>query len=324
MPDTSIKIENENNFDSPVDCQGFTNYVLDPQTSFNTNTHYSNTWNRDSGLDNTFKEGEEAVKVKVEVIDDETIQQPSEGNAVKVSSVLDKSDEDTMDLDLKYTSPSDSGNCLTFVKKRRQPNVNRGKKKVKCPKLTKNLENKQGEDCADSLDKSEENIPKQKWVHIKLEDHADKFKVEKIDSVERKHRGTEAFEVSFCCLVCNKYKAVGKDVFEHHLECHINKEYECEACGFVGCSTTEMINHRRTQCQSALKEFICDVCGESVPTRYRQEHMGTRHDIAKFICRYCPEEFTTGWARKRHHRQVHPDLAQFCTICKRGFSNISR
>lgn len=161
------------------------------------------------------------------------------------------------------------------------------------------------------------------WVHVSLDQHPEMFKVEKIDSIERQHRRSVVFEFMYSCLLCNNFKAENKEVFEGHLEKHVNKVFRCTKCSYEAYSEHDLTKHRHA-CNTD-KMFVCAICGETLPRRdmYRA-HMGKAHGINHYKCRYCDERFPTRFNYLAHMRKEHFAEMKFCPKCKQYLSTLSK
>ncbi|KAH3853825.1 hypothetical protein DPMN_096360, partial [Dreissena polymorpha] len=209
----------------------------------------------------------------------------------------------------EYTEPSKSGN-----KKSTEPSKSRNIVKKKVTEKSEEL-----------IEAPDPDPPRNPWQHIKLEDHTDKYTVEKVESFERRNRGAEVYEIMYVCLLCNQFKSVGREVFEEHLECHINKVLDCAVCGYVGFANSDMIRHRQVCCKVKKgREYVCHLCGAKLISRGEKvDHMGNQHGIPELPCRWCKELFTNRHLRKKHYRSDHKDLCQYCDSCKQGLSKLT-
>lgn len=184
--------------------------------------------------------------------------------------------------------------------------------KLKKPKVTKK--------------EVEEKVPKP-WISVKLEDHPDKYTIERVESFERKNRGTGVFEDMYSCCICGQFKTVGKEVFEDHLEQHVNKVFECSKCNYISFSNSDILKHKQACMESKRegKEYVCHLCGYKLISKGEKvTHMGTAHNIAELPCKYCNELFTTKHLRKKHYRVAHTVESQFCPSCNEGLSNLTK
>lgn len=182
---------------------------------------------------------------------------------------------------------------------------------VKIPKQEKKVKR---EKCNEA-----ENI-KKPWVKIKLEDYQEKYRIEIVGSFERKNRNSNLTEELYTCLLCGRFKSTAKDIFEEHIEKHVNMVLECDHCSYVGRSEVELVRHKVGSGHMPKgQEYMCDICGMVLYTwDARLSHMGKAHNDPKFKCKFCDEKFVTRSKRKQHTRLVHIDLAQYCKSCKAG------
>ncbi|XP_060570569.1 uncharacterized protein LOC132728887 [Ruditapes philippinarum] len=166
---------------------------------------------------------------------------------------------------------------------------------------------------------------KKSWVHIKLDEHQDKYSKEIVKSFARKDRNVDVTEELFKCLICGNFKSTARDLFEEHIEKHVNKVLECDKCSYVGNSEFVLLKHKFSVGHaSGNKQFICDICGIVLYTSdARLSHMGKKHGDPQFKCSYCDEKFATNSRRKKHHRTVHTDLVKYCFICESDYSHLS-
>lgn len=195
------------------------------------------------------------------------------------------------------------------------------------PKARKCKRKSDRNSTTDNDDEDESDTPTQApWIHIKLEDHPDKYTIENVESFERRNRGAEVFECMYSCLICKQFKSVGKEVFEEHLEFHVNKVYECSKCQYIGFSHSDMYRHKGMCCKVKKgREYVCHLCGAKLISKGdKVDHMGMVHNIPELPCRWCKEMFTTRNFRKKHYRAVHTEQCQYCDSCKTGLSKLSR
>lgn len=172
-----------------------------------------------------------------------------------------------------------------------------------------------------------EEKPHKPWITVNLEDHPDKYTIERVESYERKNRGSLVFEDMYSCLICGQFKSVGKEVFEDHLEQHVNKVYECSKCNYISFSNADIVKHKQAcmELRKEGREYVCHLCGCKLYSKgEKATHMGSVHDIPELPCRFCKELFTTRHLRKKHYRTVHTEECQFCPSCKMGLSNMSK
>ncbi|XP_052768876.1 zinc finger protein 37 homolog [Mya arenaria] len=162
------------------------------------------------------------------------------------------------------------------------------------------------------------------WIHINLDNHTDKYTVEKIDSIERQHRRSLVFEFMYSCLICKNFKAENKVVFESHLEKHINNVLSCSTCKYEAYSDFDLLKHKQACSPDNSKLYVCDICGAQYPRRdmYRA-HMGKEHGLNHWKCRYCEENFPTRFAYQVHMRHKHSEQLKFCTKCKQYMASLS-
>ena len=181
-------------------------------------------------------------------------------------------------------------------------------------------------DSSDDIDFDSDSERPTTWIHIKLENHPDKYTIEKVESFERRNRGSDVFECMYSCQICKQFKSVGKEVFEEHIEFHVNKVYECKKCGYVGFSQSDMYKHKGSCCKEKKgRMYVCHLCGAELISRAdKVDHMGTKHNIPELPCRWCKQLFTTRNLRKKHYRADHIELCQYCDSCKTGLSKLSK
>ncbi|KAL4238811.1 hypothetical protein ACF0H5_003518 [Mactra antiquata] len=163
---------------------------------------------------------------------------------------------------------------------------------------------------------------KKPWISIKLEDHPEKYRIEIVGSFERKNRGSNIVEELYTCLQCGQFKAIDKDIFEKHMENHVNGLLDCSECDFIGRSEAQIRSHKKSHghMSNKSKKFVCDICGVVLYSRdARISHMGKVHNDPQFGCKYCDLKLATCFKRQQHVRSVHADLAQYCNICKTDF-----
>lgn len=157
------------------------------------------------------------------------------------------------------------------------------------------------------------------WIKIKLDDHPNKYTMEMLESLERKHRRSTVTEKLYSCLVCKHFKCASRDVFEDHIESHVNKALECEKCSYTSYSEFDIVKHKQNCGQISKGKYVCDVCGVFIQSsEARRHHMGKAHGIAEFQCRYCTETLLSRVDRLHHMRDFHPVLCQFCFKCKKS------
>lgn len=228
--------------------------------------------------------------------------------------------DDTLDLDVRDIKPKRKRRkkIKGENKTSKKPRKERTKSEPKEPKPKKIKSPKKKE--------IEEKVPKP-WINVKLDDHPDKFTIERVESFERKNRGSSVYEYMYSCLVCRQFKSVGKEVFEDHLEQHVNKVYECSKCNYISFSNADIIKHKQAclELKKEGREYVCHLCGCKLYSRGEKvTHMGSVHNIAELACRFCDELFTTKHLRKKHYRTIHTSECQFCKSCNMGLSNLSR
>lgn len=159
------------------------------------------------------------------------------------------------------------------------------------------------------------------WIKIKLEDYEDRYRIEKIESFARKNRNSNISESLYSCLVCEHYKCASRDTFEDHIEKHINKAFECEKCNYTSYSVNDIRKHKQS-CGTIEKGKLCDICGIFVNNQgTKKEHMGKVHNIAAWSCMFCPQMLLSRKDRLVHMREAHPDLCQYCDVCKKSKYN---
>ncbi|XP_053399582.1 zinc finger protein 37-like [Mercenaria mercenaria] len=166
---------------------------------------------------------------------------------------------------------------------------------------------------------------KKPWVHIKLEEHQEKYRMEIVGSFERKNRNINLTEELYTCLMCGRFKSTAKEIFEEHIEKHVNKVLECDRCTFVGRSEIELMKHKISSGHMPKgHQYMCDICGMVLYTwDSRLSHMGKEHDDPQFKCKFCEMKFVTRLKRQQHTRTIHVDAAQFCNSCKTDCQTLS-
>lgn len=170
--------------------------------------------------------------------------------------------------------------------------------------------------------KKKKDIEAKPWIKIKLEDYEDRFRIETIESFERKNRNSNISESLYSCLVCEHYKCASRDTFEDHIEKHVNKAFECEKCNYTSYSVTDIRKHKQG-CGLIDKGKLCDICGIFVNDYgTKKEHMGKVHNIAAWSCMFCPQMLLNRKQRLAHMRETHPDLCQYCNVCKKSEYNL--
>ncbi|KAL4238813.1 hypothetical protein ACF0H5_003520 [Mactra antiquata] len=224
----------------------------------------------------------------------------------------------------KDTSGSENGNVGKI-------SDSREKMKRKRTKKSKTKDDDEWEDFdvkkltrvpREKVDESVIEEPKQKpWISIKLEDHPEKYRIESVGSFERKNRGSNIVDELYTCLLCGRFKSSGKQIFEEHIEKHVNGVLQCPQCNYSGRSEVEIANHQMEHGHlSKGRKYVCDLCGVVLySSDSRLSHMGRVHGDPRFKCKYCGMKSTTRLKRLQHIRNDHPDIAQHCIICKRDF-----
>ncbi|XP_060570547.1 zinc finger protein 37 homolog [Ruditapes philippinarum] len=173
--------------------------------------------------------------------------------------------------------------------------------------------------------KSDQHLDKKSWIHIKLEEHQDKYSKEIVKSFARKDRNVDLTEELFKCLICGNFKSTARDLFEAHIEKHVNKVLECDKCSYVGYSELVLLKHKFSVGHvSGKNQFMCDICGLVLYTSdARLSHIGKEHGDPQFQCRFCDEKFATNSGRKKHYRTVHTDLVKYCFNCQLVYGHLS-
>ena len=165
--------------------------------------------------------------------------------------------------------------------------------------------------------KPKEPEPQAPWIKIQLFEHEDKYQVESMKSFARMNRSNDAIETLFSCLVCNQFKCASRDIFENHIEKHVNKVLDCEACKYVGNSEQDIREHKWTCCKRPKRESVCPLCGHwTASSESRRHHLGKVHGVPCWKCIFCADMFKTRDERKDHMRTVHEDACQYCESCK--------
>lgn len=227
------------------------------------------------------------------------------------SAFVESSDDDTIDIfdDIDNMSVK----SLAQETKSKQTRK-RGRKKTPKKEKKAKVQRKRKEQAKESYEKVQK--PKRQWVSINLNDHSDKYVVEAYNSLQQRHRGSDIKETLYRCLVCNIYKAGSKDMFEKHVEDHVNGMLKCSACPFEASTRFECRTHQ-LECHGIEgKKHVCYLCGNVTSTKEGFYcHMGSAHDHLHFKCHYCKEKFATTKLRKTHYMEKHPMESKYCDKC---------
>lgn len=274
---------------------------------------------------------DQCAKVKSEIpgIDNE---ERFEEKLEEETDASDSSDPDFQVTDTEIKGFSDneisSSELKEFVHKKSKKRKNQGRKrksennaesgfsKTKKPREKKNKKEKKTRF---------EKVESKPWIHIKLEDHSEKYRMECVGSFERKNRNSNVVEELYTCLLCGRFKSTAKEIFEEHIEKHVNQVLECSQCSYVGRSEIEVMRHKMSHGHmNKGQEYMCDICGVVLYSwDSRLSHMGKVHNDPRFKCRFCGNKFITRLKRQQHIRSVHADVSQYCNICKAGKSYFS-
>ncbi|XP_060570554.1 zinc finger protein 37-like isoform X3 [Ruditapes philippinarum] len=213
-----------------------------------------------------------------------------------------------LDYDVSDIHDDDEEEPVPPIKKRKSTQKSEKESKEKKSKVTPKNGNQK---------KAKSPEPKKPWVKIQLSEHKDKYLVESLKSFAHMKRSNTAVETLFSCLVCNHFKCGSKDVFENHIEKHINKVFNCEGCQYIGNSEQDIRKHKWTCCKRPKRESVCSLCGHwTASSESRRHHLGKVHGIPSWKCMFCPDMFKTNDERKDHMRTVHEEACQYCESCK--------
>ncbi|XP_053399540.1 zinc finger protein 37-like isoform X2 [Mercenaria mercenaria] len=279
----------------------------------------------DRNEDQSMVEDEEETERKSDATDDPDFN--IAGEAGDEDSEVDSSEDDTIDNDAAENDVEISDDTISKENKHRLAATS--KQTNECPSEGE-LEPKRKRLRRPNRKKQEkaevkQNKTKKPWIKIHLADHDDKYKIETVESFERKNRKIDASENLYSCLVCQHFKCSSKDAIEDHLEKHVNKALECENCQYISYCCTDIREHRRKCSQTVKAVFVCDICGYCVSSSdSKKNHMGKVHDVAEWKCRYCPDLFRTRNERLDHMRHEHPESCQYCDSCRQSKFKMSK
>lgn len=262
---------------------------------------------------------------------------------------INDSDEDTTDLD--YSDSSDDeipefGSEATHIETEYETSMQKCKRKkcntdnlqiVKCKRkrsrnafenksdIRSRKKSKAGRKIKKATSGVTQNM-KKPWMHIKLEDHQEKYRMEIVGSFERKNRNSNLTEELYTCMLCGRFKSTARDIFEEHIEKHVNMVLECDQCKYVGRSEVELKRHKVSSGHMRTgQEYMCDICGMVLYTwDSRLSHMGKEHNDPQFKCKFCEEKFVTRLKRQQHSRKAHAEVAQYCNSCKADCQSLTQ
>ncbi|XP_053399471.1 zinc finger protein 69 homolog [Mercenaria mercenaria] len=168
--------------------------------------------------------------------------------------------------------------------------------------------------------------PQTKRIHVKLEDHQDKYRIEALDSIARKDRGKSDFErcvMVYACTLCNNFTSESIEGIESHLENHLNGELNCKDCDFFSSSVGEVLLHRAQMHKKDCR--VCPECGIKVGYGRLKTHFGLVHDNPQYVCVYCQEnegmiiKYATCNLLRRHLKESHSEVCIMCKRCGKVF-----
>lgn len=97
-----------------------------------------------------------------------------------------------------------------------------------------------------------------------------------------------------------------QNLLNYHKQVHTFNKFDCPVCGKELANEIKLHMHIWHHKTSALKNYVCDYCGDRFPTKTLVlRHIVTKHvklPSHTFICQYCGKEF-----RVRSHLKVHVD-----------------
>jgi len=142
--------------------------------------------------------------------------------------------------------------------------------------------------------------------HVKL--HDEKFR-------SKKYAKTEI------CQLCGK--TFNKDGLRHHMKKdHGDDQLNCEECGKIYKTKTELSNHK----DQTHRTVCCEFCGQNVKKAYYKFHKLSNHSELKdmpYVCQICMK----GFIQKQKfivHQNVHTGEKPFsCHFCDRAFKDLS-
>lgn len=118
----------------------------------------------------------------------------------------------------------------------------------------------------------------------------------------------------FSCLLCNHFRCAAKDIFENHIEQHVNLALECKNCSYVGFGKRDISNHRYL-CYGIEKSHICDLCGYGSKLKATfKTHMGKFHQLAQWKCKYCPVFSATQKERMNHVKELKKHIMEIQNV----------
>lgn len=128
------------------------------------------------------------------------------------------------------------------------------------------------------------------------------------------------------CEICKK-SFVTRHCLEAHLRVHTNERpYECTVpgCGKTFKQSGQLKQH--TIRHGPKQDFICDVCGTNVSSKYTLiEHRKIHFQIGAFKCEECSASFAKRSYLKEHIKNQHVEYTpEICSTCGGTFKNQAR
>ncbi|XP_073812558.1 uncharacterized protein isoform X3 [Musca autumnalis] len=130
------------------------------------------------------------------------------------------------------------------------------------------------------------------------------------------------YKKTFQCEKCSKTFS-SKASFEHHMVAkHVPREefkFECPECKKKFSCENSLTEHQNNEHSSTLQDFVCDICGKSLPKLIALNvHKRKVHNPKKPAqCKYCGKWLATRASMNEHVFNMHlaADKEHRCDIC---------
>lgn len=106
------------------------------------------------------------------------------------------------------------------------------------------------------------------------------------------------------CLICQKGFPNASRLRQHQERYHLKTlKWQCHLCDYNAPSKWDFQRHHIMH--SGLRNYICDLCGQSCKTSSALAVHRRKHEPPKLDCTYCKRKFRENYTLRNHMRNIH-------------------
>ncbi|EDV37329.1 uncharacterized protein Dana_GF11472 [Drosophila ananassae] len=106
------------------------------------------------------------------------------------------------------------------------------------------------------------------------------------------------------CLICQKGFPNASRLRQHKERYHLKTlKWQCHLCDYNAPSKWDFQQHHIMH--SGLRNYICDLCGQSCKTSSALAVHRRKHELPKLDCTYCKRKFRENYTLRNHMRNIH-------------------